>query len=115
MNNLHYFLALSSYCDNYWNKYFNKDSTNLGNFRRHSWLITASIKLHEINYHESPSFSHDLFGTLSEPWSKTGLFAASPDLFPQVNLLLNSVYNLQQSDVSNASSTLFKHFHFTFA
>ena len=32
---------------------------------------------------------------------------APQDLFPQINLLLNSVYNLQQSDVSNTSSTLF--------
>ena len=47
--------------------------------------------------------------------ARTGLFVAPQDLFPQINLLLNSVYNLQQSDASDASSTLFKHFHFIFA
>ena len=46
--------------------------------------------------------------------AKTELFAAPQDLFPQINLLLNSVYNLQQTEVSNASFTLFKHFHFIF-
>ena len=38
--------------------------------------------------------------------AKTELFAAPQDLFPQINLLLNSVYNLQQTEVSNASFTL---------